>query len=446
MKRILLMLAGVVLATGCDIESDRPEASGKANLRAINAVPTSGEVAFLIEERAIGTARYKDMTITSSYDDLSYNFNFDVFYAGETALRRVARRFLDVTANRDYTFVISGSLASPTISLFEDEIREQAAEDSVFATRFLHVSPSTGTLDFYFATEGTAPAAGNAVATLSNGELSANFDFAPGDYVITLTTPGDPADIVYQSEAVSFIAGNSFFVTLFDGDANDNSPLVVQALPTIGAAVPMRDPSFPPTMEFVNVSLDLGASDIYDDAGLTSLRVTDHDFRDVTAELEIASGLNEFFYTPTGDTSAVTLEGTMTGTSGFRYRFYALGLDGEYATDLVFPDRKSLETMAKLTMYHGSSNFDFLDLYILEPGESVDDNFANRSRIELGVQTPNAQLAAGSYEIYITEFNDKTVLAGPVSIDVVLGDVVDFAVVDTVDPAVLDLLFLSGGP
>jgi hypothetical protein len=37
-------------------------------------------------------------------------------------------------------------------------------------------------------------------------------------------------------------------------------------------------------------------------------------------------------------------------------------------------------------------------------------------------------------------------LAGPYRIDTALGDVVDLLIVDTIDPAVLDILFLSGGP
>ena len=55
-------------------------------------------------------------------------------------------------------------------------------------------------------------------------------------------------------------------------------------------------------------------------------------------------------------------------------------------------------------------------------------------------------LEAGSYDIYITETADKTVLAGPYRLDTILGDIVDFAAVDAVDPAVLDVLFFSGGP
>lgn len=445
MKRIFIFLTALLLAS-CGNESDLPEASGKANFRAINAVPTSGEVSFLIEEVAIGLVGYRDISTTRDFDDLEYNFNFDVFYAGELGLRRVARQFVNAVADRDYTFIISGTLANPTITLLEDEIREFDASGNVFAAKFLHTSQTVDALDFYFADPTTPPAPGGHVARLSPGEVSAGIDFAEGAYVITLTTAGDHTDIVYTSEAVFFAPANSVFITLFDGDENDNSPLIVDALPTLGASVPMRDPSYPPTVEFVNVSLELGATDIYDDEQLTSRIVSDHDYLDVANELPISAGANSFFYTPAGDTAAFVLDGQLTATSGARYRFYAAGIAPDFATDIVVPDRKSLETMAKVTMYQASNNFSFLDLYIVDADETVDENFATRPRVARGTQTVNAALEAGSYDIYITEFNNKTVLAGPYRVDVVLGDIVDLAVVDTVDPAVLDVLFLSGGP
>ena len=69
-----------------------------------------------------------------------------------------------------------------------------------------------------------------------------------------------------------------------------------------------------------------------------------------------------------------------------------------------------------------------------------------RAAIGRNTLTLNAPLGAGSYDVYLTEFNDKTVLAGPYRLDLALGDIVDMAAVDTVDPAVLDILFMQGGP
>jgi hypothetical protein len=63
--------------------------------------------------------------------------------------------------------------------------------------------------------------------------------------------------------------------------------------------------------------------------------------------------------------------------------------------------------------------------------------------LSTGASSPAAGIAAGSYDIYVTDFGDKTVLAGPVSVDVVRGDVLDLFVFDTVDPSVLDLQRLN---
>ena len=69
-----------------------------------------------------------------------------------------------------------------------------------------------------------------------------------------------------------------------------------------------------------------------------------------------------------------------------------------------------------------------------------------RSGLAIDAEATTASLAAGSYDLYVTEFGEKVALAGPYRLDVAIGDVVDLIVVDTMDPTVLDVLFLSGGP
>ncbi len=104
MKQILVVLAfaATLMISGCGGESSLPKATGKANLRAINAIPTSSEINFLIEERSLGTAGYQNSTTPAPFDDLNYTFNFEAFYAGETSSRRFASENIDVVANQDY--------------------------------------------------------------------------------------------------------------------------------------------------------------------------------------------------------------------------------------------------------------------------------------------------------------------------------------------------------
>lgn len=448
MKRTFLPLAvlGTLLLGACGSDSSLPVATGKANIRAINAIPTSQEINFLIEERLIGAAPYQGATNLAQYDDLEYTFNVDVFFAGSTSFRRVASQALDVEANRDYTFLVSGDVASPTITVWQDDARTFGDTDTVFAAQFAHASASLGNLDYYFADAGIAPALGNEIATLSFGEISTATDFQAGDLVLTITTAGNPNDVVYLSDTNTFAARDTIIFTTFDGDVSDTAPVFVRGTSNLGVSVALPDVNFPPTVQFVNGSMDLGSADIYDDEMLTSQRVANHGFRDATANLDVALGENTFYYTPAGDTSAVTIEVPLATIGGLRYRFVAIGLAGNLNSLVFIPDIRPVATQVKVLPYNASNNFAFVDLYAVEADTSIDDVLPVRAALTAGMASSPGALPAGSFDLYLTNFGEKTVLAGPYRIDVALGDVVDFVVVDTVDPAVLDIAFLTGGP
>ncbi len=297
--------------------------------------------------------------------------------------------------------------------------------DTVFAANFAHASASLGTLDYYFADATVVPALGSQVATLSFGEMSDTADYAEGNYVLTITTAGDPNDVVFISGTTSYTARDTFLLTSFDGDLNDTAPVFVRAFGGSGGTAAIPDVNFPPTIQFLNASMDLGASDIYDDEMLTSLRVANHDFLDVSAELDIAVGTLNLFYTPTGDTSAISLESTFTAFGGIRYRTVATGMAGSLAAVTSVPDIAPVETHAKILPFQASNNFPFLDLYVVAPDVPIDDVAPIRRALASGEVSLSGALPAGTYDIYVTETGEKVVLAGPYRVTAAIGDVVD---------------------
>ncbi|MBT8088408.1 MAG: DUF4397 domain-containing protein [Gammaproteobacteria bacterium] len=446
MNRIsrLFAAAAVLMLAACDTGSTLPEATGKGSIRAINAMPTSPEFRFLIEERALDNVSYKSASSSVRFDDLEYTFSIEIPFAGESSVRRVARQFIDVQANRDYTLLVSGAVAAPTITLWEGDERIFEEGSTEFAARFAHTAASIDAVDYYFSAPGVAPVLGEQVATLSFGEIAAPVDYSAGDYVLTITSAGDPDAVLYVSGTTSFNAGNTLFIMPFDGIARDTAPVVVRAIAAAGGSESIPDSRFPPSVQFVNASIDLGTSDIYDDQELTSRIVAGHAYRDVSEEISIAAETNVFLYTPAGDTGAVTLETSLPASGGLRYRVVAVGVAGSLQTFSLVPSSAGVDTHVKLTSLHTSNNFEFLDIYAVAPGESVDD--ANPASSLARLSQTNAALPAGSYDLYITEFVQKAVLAGPYRLDVSVGDVVDIIILDTVDPAVLDVLFVAGGP
>lgn len=437
-----MILAATLMLGACVGDSNLPVATGKASIRAVNAIITSPDISFRIEERAIGDVTYKGVSPQGRYDDLDYTFNFDVFFAGDTTTTRIASEHIDFIADQDYTLLISGTLTNPVVTLWESTIRTFDASDTIFQARFAHTSYTLGAVDYYFAAPGVAPVMDQQVATLSFGEITDPVDLESGLYVITITTAGDPLDILYTSAESQVLAQSDLIITPFDGDADDIAPVIVRALSTLGAAFSMPDTSFPATVEFLHGSLDLGPSDVYEDETLLSQVIAGHSYRDISAAIPFVAGDYTFRYTPAGGTTAVTLEGNLSATSGTRYRFVALGAAGVYSNATVIPERRQIDTLVKLLLFQASSNFAAVDIYVVGVGETITDTLPFRSAIPTGQQIPAAGLAAGSFDIYVTNVSTQDILAGPVQLDVVLGDVVDLVVFDTADPAVLDIAFL----
>ena len=448
MKRIaiLLTLALTLITAACGGDSKLPLATGKASIRAINAIKTAPDIAFLIEERVVADVGYRGSSNLTQYDDLDYTFNFDVSYAGEDAPRRIASQYIDFVADQEYTLLLSGTVANPTLTLWEIAQREFAAGETVFQIRFSHNSEflELTNLDYYLAPTGVIPAAGEAVSSVAFGELSPPLDIEAGTYVLTITSAGNPADDLYTSNELVLTAATNLIISPFDAPPSRTTDFTVQIIGAQAGSTEITDSAAPTTVEFLHASIDLGSVHIYDDEALTSQILADHMYTDLSPAIPIVVGDNTFRYTPT-DTSAVLVEGDLPAVAGLRYRFIVTGVNTAFLTSAVVPDARPLETSAKFLIAQASNNFEFIQFYIVDSGEMIDDT--NRLQRTLSATFPNfaVNFPAGNYDIYVTDFESIEILAGPVGLDIVNGDVVDIMIFDDpLDPAVLDLQILSG--
>ena len=241
MMRLPVALILAITLLGCHGETSRPEAGGKGTVRAINAIATSPDMSFLIEQRAIGNVSYKNNTSPQSWDDISYTFSFDVLLSGGGGITRIASQPLDVIADTEHTLVIRGDLQSPTVTVWEIPQREFGEGATVFELRVGHASASMGTVDVYFALEGVAPEVGQQIATLAPGEVTAPADYDRDTYVLTVTRAGDPNDVLFQSAPALIVDSQSALITLFDGDANDPSPFFARLFNQVGQGTNLPD-------------------------------------------------------------------------------------------------------------------------------------------------------------------------------------------------------------
>ncbi|MEL7187055.1 MAG: DUF4397 domain-containing protein [Pseudomonadota bacterium] len=450
--RIFLPLLAALLISACGGESALPNPTGKASVRAINAIKASSTVDFRIEERSIGAIEYREISTGDRFDDFTYTFNFDLFFPGDAEPTRLISESIDFVANQDYTLLLSGTVAAPSVTVWEMPERVFDTGETVFQARFAHTSDSLAaqSLDVYFLPEGTMPVAGEESATVTFGNSTPPIDFEAGDYVLTLTTAGDINDVLFTSGTTTIGALEDLIVTPFDGTPNDTAPLVMLLLGSNGNEFLIPDPNSPSQIQFLHAAADAGDVDVYDDVDLMSQVVDDLTYQQLTPEQTLAQLDGTYSFTPFDGTGTVFVEREVALQNSIRYRMILSGSAGEYAAVLITPDRRPLDTAAKLVVSNETQNFGFVTLYAMDPGEVPDATSpVLRSGLTSGFGPVVLLLEDGTFDLYVSESGTDPVnlLAGPVTIDVVAGDVLDFVVFDNAaDPAIVDFVELVETP
>ena len=446
MKRYLTLaaVAAILIFGGCAKESKFPNASGKGSIRAINAIPRSPDFLFLIEERLLGTVRFQAASDGAQYDDLEYNFNFDTVLAGDTQATRVATQLLDVAKDTIYTYVISGDFTSPDITLWEMPRREWSEADTLFEVRAAHLATTQGLLDVYLTDGVTPPQLGSQIATIGLGDVGPAVDLTSGDYVLTVTPAGDDSTILFQSDLLVLGAQSQVVISIFDPDRNDTgsiSPLFMNQ--TTGSSGELADARFPPSMRFVHASMTLGNADIYTDDPLTVPIVTDHAFMEITDFYDVPRTSIPITYTAPGDTGTILFDVDEFIPQGAKAEYYVLPRDsGDDFTVGFVADRRAVDTRARFGLINAAAGRDAVDIYLVQSGELIDEATPFITQIPLSEGPFDFPVTPGSYDIYVTDIDEKVPLAGPIPFTPDFGDYFQAIIFENVQPTVVDFAFI----
>lgn len=429
MKRtftFLACLAALALAA-CTGDSQLPSPTGKGGVRGINAIPGSPVVTFRIEERSLGNLNYTNSSAPALYDDFEYTFNFDITNPGEEEPQRIASVTQKVDVGQEYVFVVSGDLANPTVTTWETPLRDWDSSATAFEARFAHLAASLGSVDVYFYEQsGPAPVQGEQVATLAFGEVMDIADFEQGNYRSLVTAAGDINTVYHHSIPGIFAAQSSHLISIFDGRATDTSPYILWSMSSAGQQQRLPDPTYASTIRFIHGAATLQAVDIYNDEALTAPVASNLALGQTTGDIETVGEEVTWYFTPAGSTATVLFSQAIPpSASSTPSDLYISGTTDAWIGVNVTQDRSSAATLAKMSLYHSAFDAQTLDMYIVPRGETIaDDAFPSVSLISYSLPSGTAALAAGSYDIYLTEVFQKTVVGGPYELDVALGDVV----------------------
>ena len=440
---LALACAGAALALSGCAETQRPEATGEGSVRAINAIVESPDLVFRNEERSQGNVGFRGTVGFTDWDDLDYTFNFDLLLPDQDDPIRLASQFIDVVLDTEYSLALVGSLDDPSIIMWEDAERSWEGTEEFFEADFVHLSPMTGQVDVYFVLDGEAVVPGEEVGTLAFGERLPFREFPGGDYSLVLTAPNDPANVLFTGTAARLAPALRMTVALFDPDRSTTSPVGVNYILRDGSALTTSDINSPPQARLLNAVFGGVNLDGYFNNDFAAPVFSDVGFVEVSTYTDLTELVTPLTVTEAGNSGNVVIEQDLQFV-GNSYRTMAVyELAGETQIRGLLDDARPLATFPVMRITSFASNIEFLDIYEQEVGTDIETVFPSFGAITPGVSTTYFSSREGMREISVTLTLDKETIATPLVVDLVNGQIIDIVIVDTADPAVVELLVLE---
>lgn len=434
----------VIAAIGGCAKTAQVEATGKSMVRGINSIVTSPELIFLIEELSLGSIAYKDAVGFVEYDDLSYNFNFDIFPPDSATTIRLATEFIDVVADTEYTVVLTGTIANPAIFSWEAPERIFDAAETVFEADFAHLSPTLGEVDVYFVPENTAPMLGDAIGTLNYGERIPYQEFADGRFELIITLKDDPLNFLYQSLPLSSTPATRVTFSIFDPDPSITADIAVNLINPNGGSASLPDVNTPANVRLLHAAFGTVNVNGYFNNDLNTIIFPNVGLGGISSYTDIDTVLTPFTVTDATNSAATVHEEEIIIGSNSKSTIILGGEPGSLLYRELRDEARPLESFPVVRITNMSINANVIDIYMLPPGTVIAEETATQfsglpSLVDTGFFGP----AEGTHEITVTLFGEITPISVPVTIDVVNGDIVDIAILDTVDPAMVDLFIFD---
>ena len=353
---------------------------------------------------------------------------------------------IEIKNDTQITIIASGLLEDPTFTVVE-EIEYQnglmiPTDGSGLITdpeiQFSHVAHGVDPVDFYMTADHVELDSVNPNATLGPSEVSAIETFEAAEYRIRVTPAGEKTPVLYDSGVFLLAANGRALVPLFNyfgpGDAT------VRARFIGGGALNFAFDSNPAAVRIINVVEDVPEIDVYlgdiddepDFAGLAFAEFPEHQ--------EIDGGTFFFNVTPAGATSPLLFEGTLSVPRGESTTLVVAGLledpvfdnNRNIRTTAVADENRAIATAVQIRAYHAAPFGEVLNIYLVQPGQPIDDQPAFLTSVQVGTSGISFR-GAGDYDLVIERATDDTRLYGPEPVSVAFDSLYTLIIRDPVD-------------
>jgi len=393
------LACAVLLLTGCDQGRQSP---GKAGVRVLNVAPGFELLAFRREQETSNEA----VVTFKGAQEFVYDADSYDFYVTERTLTannpRVWTFAPTLEADLAYTFVLTevGGEIQPVVISHPDP---PAADAQIVA---LHAASGLPALDLYLERPGVGIAGATPRGSFGAQEQIARRTLASGDYELTLTAAGDPANVLLTTTTITLLAGTeSTFVVAPEGGQGTAqlSVLLLQGVTSI-----LYDRNATSELRYVNAATDQAPRDVAIDSQFSPPLFSAVPFGESTPYAPYPTVAAKINVTPVGNPGALEFDRTLTGAAPQRATLLFAGPAGTLTSAFSIDDGRRLNLEAKLRFMSGVSQFFAVDFVITFPDGDPNVVLPQASLAAPGVFSSYTPLAPGDYDLYLYQAGTLT--------------------------------------
>lgn len=305
------------------------------------------------------------------------------------------------------TVVATGTMAAPQILLIDDAPPTFDETTTLSEIRLVHAATAApGSVDFHVTTDNVPTGAPS--ATLSAHSASGLISVEAATNLRLRVQDAGGSNLLWDSGTFPVAAASRPLFVLIDYFGPGPGAVRTIAVSELSSTT-FPDEQLTAAVSLANMIADRGPVDIYLDDVLAGADLL---FGDVENYVVTPPGEYTLKVTTGNDVNDVIIELPGIINNGEFHTVIAAGQADAYTIINTRDDLRRVATRSALTLSNVAPSLGTVDVYVLDPGQSVNDFRA--TIVQLGFPgSQNVGLFAGTYDLILTDFNTKTVVLGP---------------------------------
>ena len=437
MRTLLMGIATALCLTGCGSSNNNevpptptpppPPPEPDAFVEVIHASPDApnvniridGEEAFSdVPYKAVGGALLVEETVSVEVEGIIPGGNAVVIGPAD----------IDPVTGDRTTVVAVNAVADIEPLVLSASIEGLSGTDA--QVRIVHAAPAAPMVDVYVTAPDDDLSSASPTGTMEFKGVLGPVSVAEGSYRVRVTAAGDPAALVFDADA-ELTGGTDVIVLAVQNVGTGAAPVSLLASiydPQDAAAVAsaeILDRGTPAAVRLIHASPDAPAVDVVAGDNFDAPVVAEFAFPETTPYLDIPAGELNVKVVPIRSTapSDAVIDATLDYEAGTAYSVYATGFVAEIAPLRLEDDLRRVATEARVRLVHASPSAGEVDIYVVEPGASIDGAQPAFTAVAFGAETGFVPLAPGSYDVTITPTGTTDAAIGPVALSVEAGGI-----------------------